>query len=95
MTDKDVVERAAALLKCSVKATPGRKAGHKPIYRAQIAGPHAIGWMQILYTLMGERRQAKIREILGLWKSIESHRPYEKCYAARYGDSLQVAGGSV
>ena len=86
MTDKDVVEKAALLLGSGVvmrKLHPDKL--WKPCYISKVHGRAAAGWMMTLYPLLGERRQAKIREVLTKWKLdppyVRAYRPqrrYEK-----------------
>ena len=76
MTDKDVVERAAALLKvkCYAPTPPAWKIGiRKPIYRIMIHGYKAAQWMMLLYSLMGERRRSKIKQCLAIWRKAPLH----------------------
>ncbi len=70
MTDIDTVKRAAALLGgavCSNKKLYGTTS-KKQVHTTAIVGPRAIGWMQTLYSLMGERRQKRMAECIALWK---------------------------
>jgi|HubBroStandDraft_6_1064221.scaffolds.fasta_scaffold00134_6 hypothetical protein len=66
MTDRDVVEHVAKLFGCNLR-TPckPRAHQHKTVYSVGVCGIKALGWMMTLYPLMGARRQAKIREIIG------------------------------
>lgn len=76
MTDRDVVERAARLMGGHVvrcEKRPPRKA----IYRVAITGPAAAAWMMTLYSLMGQRRRARIREALTVWRC--ATRRYSVC----------------
>ena len=68
-TDKDVMLKLASMFDASV--SPPREQhgkGSKPMYYVFIGGKKASGWMMTLYTLMGSRRQAKIREVLSQWR---------------------------
>jgi hypothetical protein len=72
MTDKDVVLRIANLLGFGSIHQVGHdtnKFSTKPQYRWETSGVRAAGLMMTLYTLMGERRQAKIRELLAYYRS--------------------------
>jgi hypothetical protein len=72
MTDRDLVERAHQLLgaRVSIRTEPaGKHRRTKPIYSFMITGPKAIGWMYMLYPFLGQRRQAKIREIIAAWRA--------------------------
>lgn len=73
MCDKDVVERAYNLLRVkSAIYEPKNKLATKPSYRFAVYSSQAIGLMMTLYSQMGLRRQAKIREIIVKWKSYPS-----------------------
>lgn len=75
MTDKDVMDRAAALLGTKVAdygRKPKGKPSYLPVFHLAIHGTKAIGWMMTLYTFMGERRRAKILQILDHWKAAKS-----------------------
>lgn len=70
MTDEDVVEKAATLLGSGVVTRRAHlDKPWKPCYVSRLNGRAAAGWMMTLYPLLGKRRQAKIREILSLWKN--------------------------
>jgi hypothetical protein len=45
-----------------------QKENRKIQYRITLNGKKAIQWMLTLYTLMGQRRKAKIEEVLLKWK---------------------------
>ncbi len=75
MTDKDVVEKAARLFKSGTmysRATMSRNLVKavitKPIWTTLVTGGRAVGWMLTIYSLMGQRRQKKIRDIVKKWK---------------------------
>lgn len=78
MTDKDVMIKAAKILgtkkviKCK-QDTRGKNP--KQLYRTNVYGSRAIQWMMTLYTLLGERRQMKVREIIEAFKT-RPHSPY-------------------
>ena len=70
MTDADTVDRAARLLgNNSYVADYDKRANHKPGKKVQIYGKRAIGWMQTIYPFLGERRKAKVREIISKYKA--------------------------
>jgi hypothetical protein len=60
MADRDVVERAAALLECAVTIVPARRDGWRTAYCARIRGVRAVAWMERLRPLLGSRRQEQI-----------------------------------
>ena len=69
--DKDVALRAAAILGVpySTHAHELRSPGsYSCNYRLRAGSNLAIQWMMTLYSLMGNRRRAKIRELLDYWK---------------------------
>lgn len=70
-TDEDVIIRASKILlgynRVGVsKNKPYRK---KNYYQVNVNGKDAIAWMMTLYSLMGIRRKARIREIINIWIS--------------------------
>jgi hypothetical protein len=60
MTDRDVVERAAAMLDSGVMVVAPRRAHWKVAYAVRLRGPRAVVWMRRLRKLMGTRRRAQI-----------------------------------
>src|SRR5437773_2144568 len=74
MTDQDVVEHAHTVMRATASigrfqpASPPGKT-YKPAYRCVVYGRLAAGWMMMLYPLLGQRRRAKIREVLQDWRS--------------------------
>ena len=75
MTDLDVVQRAAKILGCGSIMKPRTPQGpnSKPQHRCVLVGRKAEAWMRKLEPYMGERRKAKIRQILDAWG--EGHQP--------------------
>ncbi len=72
MTDKDIILRIANLLGFGSIHKIGQDSNHlskQPQYRWETSGIRAAGLMMTIYTLMGERRQAKIRELLAHYRS--------------------------
>lgn len=83
MSDRDVVVRANNILRpggeCPVRMFPDARSDRQPIFISKLTGARAIGWMMTLYPLMGERRQARIRELIAAWKTTpKSQRPQNK-----------------
>jgi len=69
MCDQDVVKRAASLMEASLlKPTIPRKEHWKSYYTASLCSTPAIEWMMTIYSLMGLRRQQRIREVIAAWK---------------------------
>lgn len=66
MTDEDVVERAAKLLNAP-SVRPQDRPDRKRTFVCAITGEPAAEMMRQLLPLMGERRSAKIREVLDEW----------------------------
>jgi len=65
MTDKDVIEKLAKLWKRSVMIGDKKDYSYyKQGWKVRVQGPTAIGWMMTLYSIMGKRRQEKIKELL-------------------------------
>lgn len=81
MTDKDIVEKVAKIFKrqMTVDLREKRSGGNKNAYITRICAADAVGWMLTLYSLLGIRRQSKIREILDEWKQIPLLRRQNYC----------------
>lgn len=58
MTDRDIIERAAALLRghTYTRRAPKIDRPRKPAWVAQVKGPWAAGWMMTIYKLQGASR---------------------------------------
>lgn len=69
MVDRDIIERAGALLGSGVTVVPSRREGWRTAYCVRIRGARAVRWMERLRPLMGTRRQAQID------RAIASHAP--------------------
>lgn len=70
MTDKDVMDRIALLLEASIYVKEDKRKEHyKDQWTARINGARAVSWMMTLYSFMGERRKAKIRQVLMEWRA--------------------------
>jgi hypothetical protein len=77
MTDLDIIERAGALIggqgQARIMARVGQRMGtgtvRKTTYRWRVSGNRAIEVMRLILPYMGERRTARIREILGIWEA--------------------------
>lgn len=85
MTDLDVIHRIAELFGTQTQSFSrprGRtKSGgeYKPVYTIRVHGVRAIQWMMTLYSLMGERRQAKIRAIVKSWTDSKAAARAPRC----------------
>lgn len=74
MTDRDVIMKASNILSsgmlCMNPALGINSQGlnsFKDQYYIHVTGKKAIEWMLLLYPIMGERRQARIKEVLKVW----------------------------
>lgn len=79
MTDQDVIERAAALMgvKAAFRHAPSKQAaGHKATWRARLRGQRARTLMEELLPFMGDRRSAKITELLSGSCGNRTHDPF-------------------
>lgn len=96
MTDRDIIERVAKLLNRKVYGPyiNGGKASYKPVYAVALTGGHAVGMLMTLYSNMGERRQAKIRELITLWKAAAPGYAYHAWRMSIEKDTGAVLGGS-
>lgn len=69
MTDKDVIERVAKLLKVNCRGPYNiNHLKWKPFYSCDVVGSRAAGWMMTLYSLLSQRRQEAIIKALEDWK---------------------------
>lgn len=71
MTDKDVIDRVAILFGVSTYSIPNTKFGKKPAFRATLKSHKAVVLMEKLLPFMGDRRSAKIIEVVNAFKAIE------------------------
>lgn len=71
MTDLDVMQKVARILDVKVgdySRKPKGKETYLPVWHLAVHGIKAIGWMLTLYQFFGDRRQAKIREVVSSWR---------------------------
>ena len=66
-TDEDVIQRVSQLW--GMKPHSVQHGSHKTGYSVATTCTKAVSWMMTLYPLMGQRRQARIREILMNWRN--------------------------
>jgi hypothetical protein len=78
MSDEDVIRRAANLLGTRITGPYKTRENYKPTWLCQVNGSLAASWIMTLYVLLGERRQAKAREIIEAWKKLGSNRVSSK-----------------
>ena len=64
MTDKDIVERAAAIMSAKSVLCHISKGNFKPVYSAVLSGKKAIAIMQRVLPYMGERRTCAIKDAI-------------------------------
>lgn len=77
MTDKDVIERAACLMQREViEVEVSKNPLHKDTFRVRLNGVAALEVMRLVRPHMGQRRGAKIDEILA--RTNLSHMPRNK-----------------
>jgi len=90
-TDRDVAIRLADLL--GVKAIERRKypPNRKQPYIVRCTGRTAIAWMLTLWTLLGERRRARIAEVVRTWRTAPTFKPRRN--AVCHSDRPHVAKG--
>jgi hypothetical protein len=70
MTDLDVVVRAAVFLHGAVNPIRDKRSPRRKIlWQTCNYGANAVGWMMTLYPVMGQRRRARIREVIAAWKA--------------------------
>lgn len=69
MVDRDIIERAGALLGSGVMVVPSRREGWRTSYCVRVRGARAVRWMERLRPLKGRRRQAQID------RAVASHAP--------------------
>ena len=65
-TDKDVIQNVSKMWNSSIYTR--RNGVNKDYYTTVVNGKQAIGWMLTIYSYLGVRRRAKIREIVTRWK---------------------------
>lgn len=68
MTDRDVVERSAALLGRAVTPVRARKPHYKPPFITQLRGVEAVDLMLAMRPVLGPERTAQINGVLARWK---------------------------
>jgi hypothetical protein len=75
MTDRDVVERSAALLDRAVTPVRARKAHYKPPFITQLRGTDAVDLMLAVRPVLGPERTAQIDRVLAGWKPRQMRSP--------------------
>lgn len=73
MTDLDRIRKAKVILDINnrnvIRTQLSKSYKHKNRYALSVSGDIAIQWMMTIYSLMGDRRKAKIKEIIEQWKA--------------------------
>ena len=68
MTDRDVIERFQLEFAPHNKIYVRYADGCKPFYNLKIVGKRAIGLMFMFFSMLGQRRKERIKEILRAWQ---------------------------
>lgn len=66
-SDFDIALRVSTLVDCPIRYHAPKKVHYKPMFRVDVTGRKAVGWMLTLYSILGKRRQQRIRGILITW----------------------------
>ncbi len=78
ISDKDIVEKVKCITGCKGMIQEPRDRsnilGAKKLYKIEVCGILAIQWMMTIYSLMGERRKKRIRELLNIWMLTKSRK---------------------
>ena len=82
MTDRDVVERAAKMLRAKVYLRPVKGTMTKPQHTIVLSGRRALGLMMTLYTMMGARRRDQIRTAIAKWRALPGTGCHERAKTA-------------
>lgn len=93
MTDKDIVIRAAIIMKAH-RVTQGktRTKGGLLIYRTVVYGETAVNVMKEIFEFMGERRKAKIIECI---ETFAKHRTRRNVKSVSRGADIVWRGGDL
>ncbi len=86
MTSGDVVAKAASIMKSRVTR-------YKTSHRTQVTGAHAIRWMFMLYSFLGECRQKEIVRAVRAWKEHPFHNGRKRSMAKCHPDKPLVGHG--
>lgn len=68
MTDRDVVCRAAELMRPRAVHNYIYDKKKKPVYSFGLYGKTAVGWMLTMFSFLGQRRRSAIRAALAQWQ---------------------------
>jgi hypothetical protein len=94
MVDRDILDRVAALLDCTVTVIPARRDGWRTAYCARVRGPRAVEWMRRLRPLMGRRRREQIDRAIASYapdptRLLDDERAAEALARLARGDSVK------
>ncbi len=64
MTDEDTIIRARNIWKSNTKIYH-----YKNLWRTEVNGAIAVGWMMTLYPFLGKRRREKVTKVIKFWQS--------------------------
>jgi len=94
-TDLDVLQKAKAIIGYgSIYSFQPRKLHHKLRYTFKITGVTAVQWAFILYSLLCQRRRAKIRELISNWRKMPTlQRSKHDARTCSKGHSLDLTQG--
>ena len=67
-TDQDIMKRVSILIDRPVNGPYMAKKSTKPYWQVTTVCSRAIGLAMMLYPLLGNRRQARVRELISKWK---------------------------
>lgn len=87
-TDKDVIEKAAALMQCSFHTHIQTNPKWKTQYKLLITGQRASEIMKLILPHMCLRRSAKINDALFYWENRIDHRRWDKSKREKYQNQL-------
>ncbi len=69
MTDEDVVTKFRDIFAPKLNIYRTVQEGHKPYFTVKLVGKRAVGLMLTLFSHLGSRRRARIKEVLAVWQS--------------------------
>lgn len=76
MTDLDTVRKARDIMnpKTEICTVESKIYNRQPLHQFSIFSTRSAEWMMTIYPLMSQRRQAKIKEVLSIWKTMNSNK---------------------
>ena len=69
MTDRDIIERVVKIFGSNLCGPYDKGPVNKTAWSTSIAGAKAAGWLMTVFTLLGDRRKVKTKEVLAKWKN--------------------------